>query len=289
MDMSGFIEHLYDAACGAACWQDFQARLEADFMPPPASDARGPIAETGDCSPTHHRPAAEPGAGHPPAPAPNLQTVWGLYHRLQRAEALAQACQGVLDGLPMGVVLLDAQATALYANAQAQALAQGSGLIDLAVGRGVRGKPALGVPCLHLALQTALAADEAMPHELRASMRLRGAQGRQLQLLVVRLPGAPGRRGLEVQGAAFLSDPGAPLPWLEQALRSHYRLSPAEAGLAQGVVSGLSLREYAVQRGISIHTARSQFKAAAAKLGVGRQADFVRTILTGPAMLRWNA
>lgn len=38
----------------------------------------------------------------------------------------------------------------------------------------------------------------------------------------------------------------------------------------------------------SKHTARSQFKSAAAKVGMGRQADFVRVLLTGPAMLLWR-
>ena len=38
----------------------------------------------------------------------------------------------------------------------------------------------------------------------------------------------------------------------------------------------------------SKHTARSQFKSAAAKVGVGRQADFVRVLLTGPARLLWR-
>lgn len=38
---------------------------------------------------------------------------------------------------------------------------------------------------------------------------------------------------------------------------------------------------------LAIHTVRSQFKSAAAKVGVSRQADLVRVVLLGPAMLRW--
>jgi DNA-binding CsgD family transcriptional regulator len=69
-------------------------------------------------------------------------------------------------------------------------------------------------------------------------------------------------------------------------LRSLYGLTPAEARLAQGLVNGLSLQEYAEQQSVSIHTVRSQFRTIATKAGVGRQTDFVRAVLTGPAMLR---
>lgn len=38
---------------------------------------------------------------------------------------------------------------------------------------------------------------------------------------------------------------------------------------------------------LAIHTVRSQFKSAAAQVGVSRQADLVRVVLLGPAMLHW--
>ncbi|MNV18232.1 hypothetical protein D3C71_1090530 [compost metagenome] len=69
-------------------------------------------------------------------------------------------------------------------------------------------------------------------------------------------------------------------------LRSLYGLTPAEARLAQALVNGLSLQEYADQQSVSIHTVRSQFRTIATKADVGRQTDFVRAVLTGPAMLQ---
>ncbi len=72
----------------------------------------------------------------------------------------------------------------------------------------------------------------------------------------------------------------------EKVLRSLYGLTPAEARLAQALVNGLSLQEYADQQSVSIHTVRSQFRTIATKAGVGRQTDFVRAVLTGPAMLQ---
>ena len=86
----------------------------------------------------------------------------------------------------------------------------------------------------------------------------------------------------------LISDPELGIPSLHEVLRGLYRLTLAEAQLAQSLINGWSLQEFADRQGVSIHTARSQFKSAAAKVGVSRQADFVRVLLTGPAMLRWQ-
>jgi DNA-binding CsgD family transcriptional regulator len=86
----------------------------------------------------------------------------------------------------------------------------------------------------------------------------------------------------------LLSDPSRMLTSLTQSLHSYYRLTPAEAKLVQALIQGLSPQEYAQHMDLSIHTVRSQFKTAAAKVGVSRQADLVRVVLMGPAMLRWQ-
>ena len=62
-------------------------------------------------------------------------------------------------------------------------------------------------------------------------------------------------------------------------------MTPAEAALTEALVSGHSLQEFAELRSTSMHTVRTQLKAAAAKAGAKRQADLVRIVLTGPAVL----
>ena len=71
-------------------------------------------------------------------------------------------------------------------------------------------------------------------------------------------------------------------------MQAWYRMTPAEARLTQALVNGLSLQEYAAQAELSFHTVRSQLKAVVGKVGVGRQADLVRVVLTGPAIMRWQ-
>ena len=220
---------------------------------------------------------------------PHLQTAFALHRRLHRAEALAHASLAVLESLPMGVALLDGQACVLHANTRAHALAKATGLLrfdarDDSLRASASGDDALLQRALCLAVSTGRGLGLGAGHALR----LYGAQGAtQLHVMVTPMPRWSSPFGEQAAGAVFISDPTSVPETPQDALRAFYQLSAAEARLAQALVNGLSLQEYADLRGISIHTVRSQFKTAAAKVGSGRQADFVRTILTGPVMLRF--
>jgi DNA-binding CsgD family transcriptional regulator len=93
-------------------------------------------------------------------------------------------------------------------------------------------------------------------------------------------------KDLDVRRCALLvspfEDPAAQA--LVPALQRIYGMTPSEALLTEALVSGRSLAQVAEERAVSIHTVRTQLKAATAKAGAKRQADLVRIILTGPAM-----
>jgi len=55
-------------------------------------------------------------------------------------------------------------------------------------------------------------------------------------------------------------------------------LSPAEGALTAALSNGLTLQEYASERGISMGTARVQLKHVLAKTGTNRQAELVRRV-----------
>ncbi|BEP92693.1 hypothetical protein GmRootA79_10770 [Acidovorax sp. A79] len=220
---------------------------------------------------------------------PHLQTAFALHRRLHRAEALAHASVAVLENLPMGAVLIDGQARVLHANSQAHALARATGLLRFDAQGTLSASAASDDALLQRALRLAVATGRGTALDAGRALRLRGNLGAQLQVMVAPLPRWSSPFGEQAAGAAFISDPASPAKAPVDVLRTFYSLSAAEAQLAQALTNGLSLKEYADLRGISIHTARSQFKTAATKVGTGRQADFVRTILTGPAMLRWDA
>jgi DNA-binding CsgD family transcriptional regulator len=56
-------------------------------------------------------------------------------------------------------------------------------------------------------------------------------------------------------------------------------LSPMETGVVRALSSGLSAREIAERRDVSIHTIRNQIKSAMAKCGVSRQSQLVALVL----------
>lgn len=218
---------------------------------------------------------------------PHLQTAFALHRRLHRAEALAHASLAVLDSLPMGVVLLGDGAQMLHANARARQLASATRLLHFGADDRLHTWSANEDARLQRAMRSVVSTGAG--RQVTASgtaMRLHALDGSRLHLLVAPLPQWSQPFGQYAAGAVFINDPSVSMPSLMPALQGLYQMTPAEARLAQALVNGLSLQEYAAQQALSVHTVRSQFKAAAAKVGTGRQADFVRLILTGPAVLQ---
>ncbi|MFN3439347.1 MAG: helix-turn-helix transcriptional regulator [Acidovorax sp.] len=217
---------------------------------------------------------------------PHLQTAFALHRRLHRAEALAHASLSVVEGLPMGVVLLGEGADMLYVNGRARTLAQSSGLLHFSDSEGLSATLHADDLRLQAAMRAVVSTPTGAPMNAGTGMRLRSLTDSELHVMVTPLPHWSQPFGAHACGAVFISNPACAPQSLEGVLRNFYGLTLAEARLAQALVNGLSLREYADQQSVSIHTVRCQFRAIATKAGVARQTDFVRAVLTGPAMLQ---
>jgi len=70
------------------------------------------------------------------------------------------------------------------------------------------------------------------------------------------------------------------------ALQTLFSLSRAEAQLASLLVSGVNLSQAAEQSCIAKNTAKVQLKAIFSKLGVNRQAELIKRILSSPAVIQ---
>ena len=219
---------------------------------------------------------------------PHLQTAFSIHRRLYRTQALLNASLAVLDELPMGMVLLDERAQVMHRNRRAQSLMQRSQLLSETGGNGLRAANPADDRWLQKAMRECVATGLSKAAHVGRASRFRGLAGQQLQIMVAPLPMKSSPYGESCAAMLLISDPELGIPSLHEVLRGLYRLTLAEAQLAQSLINGWSLQEFADRQGVSIHTARSQFKSAAAKVGVSRQADFVRVLLTGPAMLRWQ-
>jgi DNA-binding CsgD family transcriptional regulator len=217
---------------------------------------------------------------------PHLQTAFALHRRLHRAEALANASLTVLDGLPMGVVLLGDGAQVMHANVSAHQLANTTGLLYFGADDRLHVQSVQEELQLQQAMNRAVATGGGLVAGAGNAIRLHALDGSLLHILVTPLPQRSKPFGQHAAGAVFISNPKTSIQSLTRALQGLYRMTQAEARLTEALVNGLSLQEYAAQRELSMHTVRSQYKAAAAKVGQGRQADFVRLVLTGPAIFQ---
>lgn len=71
-----------------------------------------------------------------------------------------------------------------------------------------------------------------------------------------------------------------------QTLAIMFGLTPAEARLARAICNGESLATYAAATGVGVTTVKSHLRALFGKMGVNRQADIVRIVLTNPILTR---
>jgi pimeloyl-ACP methyl ester carboxylesterase/DNA-binding CsgD family transcriptional regulator len=84
---------------------------------------------------------------------------------------------------------------------------------------------------------------------------------------------------------AVLASTDSPIELNPALLRDLYRLTPAEAGVAQGLAEGLSADALAARHGTSLETVRTQIKAVLSKLQVHRQGEAVAKLLSAPTWL----
>ncbi|MEJ1421178.1 MAG: hypothetical protein Q2484_11565, partial [Candidatus Sedimenticola sp. (ex Thyasira tokunagai)] len=88
------------------------------------------------------------------------------------------------------------------------------------------------------------------------------------------------------QGVAlFLSGSGGAFDISVDTIKLIYRFTSSEAQLVIGLVHGFTLAEIAKERDVTLHTVRAQLKSVFSKTGAKRQAELIKQILTGPAVL----
>lgn len=202
-----------------------------------------------------------------------------VHQRLQAADGWSRSLREATQWMREGLVLLDTDGAVVHANAAAAAIfAQLDGLTC------VKRRLVAASKRVHSALERAVGA-ATMVHE-----RIEPAPAAEF-IVPRRSPGLPyvvavrpllahrtaGRHRAAV--AVFIRDPMAGGPLDRRALVRHFALSPAEARLAEALMEGMTLKQFAGMRGVTVNTVRTQLAQIAQKLGVRRQADIVRVFM----------
>lgn len=205
---------------------------------------------------------------------PHFKAAFDMHRRLHRAHALSASSCSVLEALPFGVVLLDAQGQVMHSTSRALRLAQRCGRVTFLEGQRPRFASAADADKLAQHVAGARATALGQHGSAGGVLRLLGRQGVGLQLRVVPLPVASGPFGLDAACAVFLTEDGqAFIGSLRGLLAVTYGLSPTESRLAEALVNGETVKSYADANQVGISTARTQVQAIMRKAGVARQAD----------------
>lgn len=213
---------------------------------------------------------------------PHLRTAVALHSTLYRLRSLAASAVASLDLLPLGVALLTRSGALLHANRKAHELTADTKALRFAASGAIEGATPAATALLARLIGEAL---NAAPSGRNLNLRLAGPGGAILHVMATPLAAPASPFGETAPAALFFSSGQGPGQSFIRALRSTYGMTPAEAELTQALVAGQSLTGYARARGVSINTAKTQLKFAAARTGAKRQVDLVRVVLTGPAVL----
>ena len=211
---------------------------------------------------------------------PHIRRFVRVRQALADAGALRETLAGLLDNTAVGIVQLDWRGRIVEANERAAAhFRNGAGLTDLGGFAGAR-RPADNAR-LGRMLARALPGNGA---PVAGSMTVARPPG--LPPLTLHVCPVPARRtafGLHRVAALLLIVDPAAVRVEPEAVAAALDLTRAESRVAASLAEGMSVRDIAAASGRAESTVRWTVKRIHARLGISRQADLVRTVLSAAA------
>jgi len=217
---------------------------------------------------------------------PNLQRAFRSGQSLHEANEIQKVASNVLDVIPMGVLVAGTAGNIIDANQRAQGILEGSS--ELSVGKS-------GLEIDHhgrrLRLRDLIAPEKSkngkeIDDGIRAFSIQRPSGKKPLSILVVPVEGSSGLRSPDEPAViVFLGDPGHVVDIDQRRLCELYGLTRAEARVAALLANGYRLEETAESLGLVYETARKHLKHVFGKTGTDRQAELIRMLVTGPAVI----
>lgn len=215
---------------------------------------------------------------------PHLRRAVQIRTHLSHMGAHQRVLEELIDGLLVGVVLLNEAAEVIHANATARRIDRLQDGLKIERGR-LLAESSSDDRALRQAVAAALGTSNRARLEGGGMLAVRRPSGeRPFTVLVSPGPGRDSQSPFRIASALILiGDPDAGLASGSDLAAQLYGLTPAEARLAHAAAAGESLETYAETQGIALSTARWTMKQVLAKTGSRRQSDLVRLLLTGPA------
>ena len=217
---------------------------------------------------------------------PHLAHAALVHSRMTRMHAHVEALKSIHDRWPTGVILTEADGVVVWCNRTAEQILRDADGLRLNRRRLMAERPEANRDLHELLRRAANGNGNGRFGGVTAVPRRSAADS--YSLLVAPLPphnDAPHGLLNRPLAVVFLCDPAQVVRTPAEALRRLYRLTPAEARLAEALMAGNRLRDVADQLEITEDTARSYLKRVLHKTGAQRQSDLVRVVLSGPVPL----
>jgi DNA-binding CsgD family transcriptional regulator/PAS domain-containing protein len=197
--------------------------------------------------------------------------------KLRQAEA---ACfSDILDGLSAGVLLVDANARIVHANAAGHAILGDADFLRTVGGRVVAGDASIN-EALREILVAAAAGDMVVGIKgIALPMSAHGGE-RYIAHVLPLTSGARRREGLAYNAVAALFVRKATLRAFSppEIIREMYKLTPTELRVLLAIVDIGGAPEVAAALGVAVTTIKTHLSRLFEKTGVGRQADLVKLV-----------
>jgi DNA-binding CsgD family transcriptional regulator len=203
--------------------------------------------------------------------APHLREAFSYY---RRAGVIASSAAAACDILGVGILAIGPDRRVRWSNAPGQGLvSSGDPVGTNACGRVTSAHPQVR-ETIDLTLKLAMAGQSTGPRTVIVPAR---DDAQSVIRLTIMVPSqSECERYFVGPSITVLIERVGPCgPLVEQYLRDVFRLTPAEARLANALADGATLAATAARQGISKETARTTLKRIFAKVGVSRQAELV--------------
>jgi DNA-binding CsgD family transcriptional regulator len=203
-------------------------------------------------------------------------------HAMARdAEGARRTAYGMLDRLPLGLILTRPNGRVVHANAPARRLLKDGRVLACSQGGFLVAADSAGTERLRAAIAAVATHDAAAPEGAITVAPRDGGDS----ISVILVPAGPAHPG----AALFIADPEAGFSISDERLMSLYSLTRSEAQVVARLARGLTLEEIAAERGQQVNTIRTQVKSVFRKTNTRRQSDVIKLVLSGPAVITAGA
>lgn len=203
---------------------------------------------------------------------PHVERALRISQILEFRAAQSADLMAAVQGLPTGLVLVDAGMAVRGANPAAEQLMAETGALAIRQGRLVAARDEAGAQLM----QALAACAGSRLDEAGVSVLFAGDEGRpNLLVQLTPLPRPHAQASGEAVAALFLSAPSEPKAAPTEAFVRRYRLTPSETRVLLAMLGGQTPRQIAESTGVSLPTVRTHLSHLYAKTETTRQADLV--------------